>query len=394
MKYNFDEVIDRSKFNSKKWNPNIYKSTFNNHEDLLPLWVADMDFKVAQPILDSLEEIVKHGVLGYTAPDDEYFHSIINWNKKRKNCDVKKEWMIYTNGVVPAISFISQNFVNEDENILIQTPVYPPFKLIPEANNRKVFINPLINNNGYYTVDYEDFEKKIIENNIKIFILCNPHNPVGRVWKKEELEKMGDICLKYNVLIISDEIHSDLIFKEHKHTSFLTLDKKYWDNLFVCTAPSKTFNLAGLQTSIIFVPNENLRKIYQNALGKIRMETPNTFGIAGVKAGYLYGEDWLDQVIEYLDKNRYFIQEFIKKNMPEINYYLPEGTYLAWIDFSKVLKNEEIVEFFEEKAKIAIDYGDWFGEEGKGYIRLNFACPKSILEEALNRIFDSLKNNK
>ena len=391
MNYNFDEIIDRSKVNSKKWNPKLYKETFNGHTDLLPLWVADMDFRVAQPILDAMRKVIDHGVLGYTAPDDEYFQAIIDWNKKRKNCDVKKDWIVYTNGVVPALGFIVQNFIQEDENILIQTPVYPPFKLIPESNGRKIITSSLINTDGYYTIDFEDFERKIVDNNIKLFILCNPHNPVGRVWKKEELQKIGDICLKYNVLIISDEIHSDLIFKEHSFTSFLNLGEKYWNNLFVCTAPSKTFNLAGVQTSIILIPNNELKTKYQNSLGKVRIENPNTFGIEGVKAGYLYGEEWLEQVIDYLDKNRKFIQEFLEKNIPTAKYYLPEGTYLAWINLKNSLNGENMEKFFEEKAKVAIDYGTWFGPEGEGYIRLNFACPKSILEEALTRIANNLK---
>ncbi len=390
MKYNFDEIINRSNSNSKKWNPELYKVTFNNHTDLLPLWVADMDFKVAQPILDSMKEIIEHGVLGYTAPDEEYYQAIIDWNKRRKNCQIKKEWIVYTNGVVPAISFIIQNFTAEGDSILIQPPVYPPFKLTPENNGRKVVTNPLINNDGYYTIDFEDFEKKIVDNNVKLFILCNPHNPVGRVWKEEELKKLGDICIKYNVIILADEIHSDLIFKENKHVSFLTLGEKYWKNLFVCTAPSKTFNLAGVQTSLIFIPNDEARVKYQSALGKVRIENPNSFGIAGVKSGYMYGEDWLEQVIDYLDENRKFIKEYLDKNIPAAKYYLPEGTYLAWINLKDSLKDENMENFFEEKAKVAIDYGTWFGEEGSGYIRLNFACPKSILEEALKRISDNL----
>lgn len=391
MKYNFDEIIDRSKVNSKKWNPNLYKDTFNGHTELLPLWVADMDFKVAQPILDAMRKVIDHGILGYTAPDEEYYQAIIQWNKKRKNCDIKKDWIVYTNGVVPAISFIIQNFTNEGDHILIQTPVYHPFRMSTENNNRKIITSSLINNNGYYTIDFENFEKKIKENNIKLFILCNPHNPVGRVWKKDELLKIAEICLKYNVLIISDEIHSDLIFKEHSHTSFLTLDEKYWKNLFVCTAPSKTFNLAGIQTSLILIPNPELKLKYQTALGKVRIENPNTFGIEGVKAGYLHGEEWLEQVLEYLDNNRKFIQKFLAEKIPSAKYTLPEGTYLAWINLSEALKGEKIEEFFENKAKVAIDYGNWFGEEGEGYIRLNFACPQSILEEALNRIYNALK---
>ncbi|STO31528.1 Cystathionine beta-lyase PatB [Fusobacterium necrogenes] len=390
MKYNFDKPIDRTNTNSKKWNSEIYKETYHGHTDLLPLWVADMDFKVAQPILNSMKEIIEHGVLGYTSTDEEYYQAIINWNKKRKNSEIKKEWIVFTNGVVPAISFMIQAFTQKGDNILIQTPVYHPFRLTTENNERNIITNPLINNNGIYSMNFEDFEKKIIENHIKAFILCNPHNPVGRVWTKEDLIQLGDICLKHNVLIISDEIHSDLIFKEHKHCSFLTLEKKYFSNLIVCTAPSKTFNLAGIQTSLIIIPDENLRKIYQKTLRNVRIETPNSFGIAAIKSAYTQGEEWLEQVIEYLDENRKFIEKFLRKNLPNTKYIKPEGTYLAWIYLGDILKNRDIEKFFEEEAKVAIDYGHWFGEEGKGYIRLNFACPRIILEEALNKIKNSI----
>lgn len=391
MKYNFDEVIDRASTNSKKWNSEIYKTIYNGNSDLLPLWVADMDFKVAQPILDSMSKIIEHGVLGYTSVDEEYYNAIINWNKKRKNINIDKDWIVFTNGVVPAISFVIQTFSQKGDNILIQTPVYHPFRMTTENNGRKVITNPLVNNEGYYTIDFQDFEKKILENKIKIFILCNPHNPVGRVWTKDELTKMGDICLKHNVLVISDEIHSDLIFKENTHCSFLSLDRKYFSNLIVCTAPSKTFNLAGVQTSLILIPNKEVREAYQRTLGNVRIETPNSFGIAAVKSGYTQGEEWLEQVIEYLDGNRKFIENFLKEKLPKAKYIKPEGTYLAWIYLEDVLKDKKIEKFFEEEAKVAIDYGYWFGEEGRGYIRLNFACPRSILEEALNRIVNALE---
>ena len=387
MKYNFDEVIERQNTLSKKWNPEIYKGTFNNKTDLLPLWVADMDFKVAQPILDSLSEIINHGVLGYTAPDDKCYNAIIDWNKRRKNAVVEKEWIVFTNGVVPAISFMVQTFTKKGENVIIQTPVYHPFRMTTENNERSIIVNPLIDKDGHYEIDFKDFEKKIVDNNVKLFILCNPHNPVGRVWTKEELTKLADICLAHNVLIVSDEIHSDLIYKDSHFTSFLTLDEKYKNNVIVCTAPSKTFNLAGLQTSIILIPNKEIRDRFKKSLGNVRIENPNSFGTAAITSGYNEGEEWLDAVIEYLDDNRKYIASYLKENIPAAKYVIPEGTYLAWIDVSDIIpKDMSIEEFFEDKAKVAIDYGHWFGEEGKGYIRLNFACPKSILKEALDRI--------
>ncbi|WP_410208923.1 MalY/PatB family protein [Fusobacterium sp.] len=391
MKYNFDEIIERGNTLSKKWNPDFYKGMFNNKTDLLPLWVADMDFKVAKPILDSLQAVINHGILGYTSPDEKCFEAIIHWNKKRKNVYVKKEWIVFTSGVVPAINFMVQTFTKEGDCILIQTPVYNPFRLATENNKRKVVENPLINSNGYYEIDFQDFEQKIIDNNVKMFILCNPHNPVGRVWNKEELEKMAEICLKHNVLIIADEIHSDLIYKEHKFHSFLSLNEKYQKNVLVCTALSKTFNIAGVQTSIIIIPDEKLRESYRTTLANVRLENPNSFGIETIKSGYFHGEEWLEELIQYLDKNRKFIAQYLKENIPEAKYRLPEGTYLAWIDLKDVLPaNETMEDFFENKAKVAIDYGTWFGKEGDGFIRLNFACPTSILKKALDRIKNAL----
>lgn len=351
-----------------------------------------MDFKVAPPILRSMNNIIEHGILGYSVPEDEYYNSIIDWNAKRKNCRIEKDWIIFANGVVPALNYMIQTFTKEGDSILIQTPVYNPFRVSTENNGRKIVESQLIDDNGYYTVDYEDFERKIVENKIKIFILCNPHNPVGRVWKREELEKMGEICLKHDVLIIADEIHSDLIFKEHTHCSFLTLREELKNICIVCSAPSKTFNLAGLHTSFIFIANSELRAKYKETMMKIRLEAPNIFGIAAVTAAYTKSGEWLDELIEYLDGNRKYIEEYLKENIPEIKYVKPEGTYLAWLDFSEFLKNGDTLEnIFEERAKVAIDYGNWFGKIGENYIRLNFACPRSVLKEALDRIKKAVK---
>lgn len=392
MKYNFDKIIDRSKTNSRKWNPELYKDTYHGKKDLLPLWVADMDFRVAPPILRSMNNIIEHGILGYSVPEDEYYNSIIDWNAKRKNCRIEKDWIIFANGVVPALNYMIQTFTKEGDSILIQTPVYNPFRVSTENNGRKIVETQLIDTNGYYTVDYEDFERKIVENNIKIFILCNPHNPVGRVWKREELEKMGEICLKHDVLIIADEIHSDLIFKEYSHCSFLTLREELKNICIVCSAPSKTFNLAGLHTSFIFIANPELKAKYKETMMKIRLEAPNIFGIAAVTAAYTKSGEWLDELIEYLDGNRKYIEEYLKENIPEIKYVKPEGTYLAWLDFSEFLKDgHTLEEIFEERAKVAIDYGNWFGKIGENYIRLNFACPRSVLKEALDRIKKAVK---
>lgn len=390
MKYNFDEIIDRKKSICKKWDSEFYRSLFNGHEDLLPLWVADMDFKVAPEILESLSKVIEHGILGYTFTNEDYFNSIIHWYKHRKNIEIQKDWIVFTAGVVPAIGYIIQTFTEINDKILIQPPVYNPFKMITENNDRVVITNSLINNNGYYEIDFEDFENKIIDNDVRMFIFCNPHNPVGRVWTYEEMEKIAKICLKHDVIIVSDEIHSDLIYKDSKFTSFLNLNEKYTKNLIVCTSASKTFNVAGTQTSNLIIPNKRLKAKYCNTLAKFRIEFPNTFGMEALKAGYLYGEKWLDELLDYLDDNRKFIATYLEKYIPKAKYHMPEGTYLAWIDFNDVVSTEKIEEFFEERAKIAVDYGHWFGKDGRGFIRLNFACPRAILKEALDRIKSAL----
>lgn len=389
MKYNFDEIIDRSKI-SKKWNPKFYKEFYNGKEDLLPLWVADMDFKTPAPIRKKLGELLEHGILGYTGVPEETYEAIISWNKRRKNIEIKKEWIVFTHGVVPAINFMIQTYTKQNDAVMIQTPVYGPFRMAIKNNNRKVIQNRLINNNGYYEIDFHDFEEKIVKNNVKLFILCSPHNPVGRVWKEEELIKIGEICKKHNVIIVADEIHSDLIYDDSHFTSFLKL-KEFMSNLIVCTSPTKTFNVAGVQTSIILIPSEKLRDMFNETIEKTRLTRPNTFGLYSIIAGYNECEEWLMELIKYLDSNRKFIKEYLDKYILKAKYHMPEGTYLAWIDLNDVLpKDMSIEEFFEDKCKMAIDYGYWFGSKGKGFIRLNFACPKMILKEALDRIYKNL----
>lgn len=395
MKYNFDEVIERKNTNSKKWNSCYYKETFNGNTDLLPLWVADMDFKVSDGIQNRLKKLIEHGIYGYSGLGDEYYNAIIEWNKKRNNWNVDKDSIVYTAGVVPALNYIIQTFTKEGDKIIIQTPVYHPFKNSILNHKRVVIENPLIKReNNYYEIDFEDFENKIKNNDVKMFILCSPHNPIGRVWRKDELQKLADICEKYNLLVMADEIHSDIIFKNHKHVPFATVaSEKLLKKTIISNAVSKTFNLAGLQVSNIIIPNKELRDAYKNTLNLYNINTPNVFAIEAVKGAYLESDDWYFEMLEYIEKNTDFAEEFLKEKLPKVVYRKPEGTYLGWIDFNAYnLSNDEMIQIFENDIKVGIDYGHWFGEKGSGFIRINFACPRKILEEALNRIYDYFKD--
>ena len=395
MKYNFDEVIERKNTNSKKWNSCYYKETFNGNTDLLPLWVADMDFKVSDGIQNRLKKLIEHGIYGYSGLGDEYYNAIIEWNKKRNNWNVDKDSIVYTAGVVPALNYIIQTFTKEGDKIIIQTPVYHPFKNSILNHKRVVIENPLIKKgNNYYEINFEDFENKIKNNDVKMFILCSPHNPIGRVWKKDELQKLANICEKYNLLVMADEIHSDIIFKNHKHVPFATVaSENLLKKTIISNAVSKTFNLAGLQVSNIIIPDKELRDAYKNTLNLYNINTPNVFAIEAVKGAYLDSDDWYFEMLEYIERNADFAEQFLKEKLPKVVYRKPEGTYLGWIDFNTYnLSNDEMIKVFENDIKVGIDYGQWFGEKGSGFIRINFACPRKILEEALNRIYNYFKN--
>lgn len=395
MIYNFDEVIKRDNTNSAKWNSNFYKEVFNDKTELLPLWVADMDFRVSNGIKNRLQNLVEHGIFGYSGMGDDYYEAIHSWYKRKQNWEIEKESIVYTAGVVPAINYLIQTFTKEGDKILIQTPVYYPFKRSIKNHKRITIESPLIRKeNNYYEMDFSDMEKKIKENNVKMFILCSPHNPVGRVWKKEELLKVASICEKYNVIVIADEIHSDLIFNNHKHTPFATIvSDKLLQNLIVCNAASKTFNLAGAQVSNIIIPNKEMRDLYKATLNLYSIASPNVFAIESIKGAYLESDDWYDEMIKYIENNMEFTENFLKEKLPKVIFRKPEGTYLGWINFNAYnFSDEEIVSIFENDIKVGVDYGHWFGIEGSGYVRMNFACPKSIISEALTRIYNFLKD--
>lgn len=392
MKYDFNKIINRNNTKSLKYD---FAKERNMPEDLLPLWVADMDFQTSPEIIEALNKAVSHGIYGYSEGKEEYFDAVYNWYNDNFNWQVKKEWLIKTPGVVFAIVLAINALTNEGDSVLIQNPVYYPFTEVIIDNNRKLVNNSLVRNGKKYEIDFEDFEKKIIENNVKLFILCSPHNPVGRVWKKWELEKIGDICLKHNVKIVSDEIHSDFVYPENKHIVFSSLDKKYQNITITCTAPTKTFNLAGLQISNIFIPNLEIRKKVLKQLDKVGYSQVNLMGLVACEAAYKYGRQWLNELKEYLLDNLNFLRDYLETNIPQIKLIEPEGTYLIWLDCSALgLEDKELEKFIVEKAKLWLDSGYIFGKEGEGFQRINIACPRETLKKALEQLKEAVDEIK
>ena len=390
MEYNFNRFIDRRDSFSLKWSKEALQMVFKkDDDDLLPLWVADMDFECPKPVVDALKKEAEGCVYGYNwHGTPKYLNAVTGWMDRRHHWKVDPKWIVYSPGIVPAINMMVQTFSNVGEKIIVQPPVYYPFFSAVTENGRKLLLNQLHYENQKYTFDYEDFEEKAKDPLTKMFILCSPHNPVGRVWTEKELKKLGDICLENDILIISDEIHHDLILPGNNHTCFSTISEEFEQKTIVCTAPSKTFNLAGLQVSNIIIPDEKLRQsfihtiVHKNGIG-----IPNSFGIVAMIAAYNEGEEWLDQVLKYIDSNFQVLQEFVTINLPDVKYIVPEGTYLGWLDFNSLgLNNEDLKNLILNKANIALDEGKLFGSGGDGFQRINVACPKSILEDAMQRV--------
>lgn len=389
MKYDFNQLIDRDNTNSVKWDPAILKKFLGvEGEDLLPLWVADMDFRVPECLLENLKKRVEHGIFGYSAPLNEYFDALCWWQKTRHNWEIKQEWVTVTPGVVPALNFIIRALSNEGDKVIIQQPVYNPFKTVIENNNRIVVNNALILEDEKYVIDFEDLEIKAKDPNTKLLILCSPHNPLGRIWSREELQQLGDICNKHNVIVIADEIHNDLILPSNHHITYALLGEEFSNNSVICTAPSKTFNLAGLQTSNIIIPNKSIKEKIDKELEKSSIMFPNVFGIVATTSVYSEGgAEWLDQLLIYLEENIKFLEIYLEEHLPQVKLYKPQGTYLAWLDFSRTnLEFNEIERRITEDAKVLLDGGSWFGPGGEGFMRINIACPRSTLLKAITRI--------
>lgn len=380
-KYDFDSVIDRRNTSSLKYD---FCRERKGREDLLPLWVADMDFSLPSEVLNDITERVNHGIFGYTDPKDDYFEVIQNWYENQYNVPIQKDWILVLPGVVFALALAIRAYTKEGEAVLIQQPVYYPFSECIVDNNRKLINNQLHYESGKYTIDFEDFEKKIVDNKVKLFLLCNPHNPVGRVWTKQELLRMGQICIKHGVIVVADEIHADFVYGNKKHVVFASLSEEIKDNCVICSSPSKTFNIAGLQLSNIVIPNQKLYRLLQQEMAKAGYSQINTIGLVATQSVYTKGYEWYVQLKDYLWNNYIFAKKFIEENIPGIHVIEPEGTYLLWLDCSELgLSEEELEDLIINKAKLWLDSGAIFGEETGLFQRINYACPRSILEQAL-----------
>ena len=389
MNFNFDKIIDRTNNFSAKWSE-MNKNFGTN--DLLPMWVADMDFLTAPCVMEALKDRLEQGIFGYTTRPSSYNESIVNWLDNRFSWKINQEWLMFSPAVITSISLLIQNLTQKNDKIMIQEPVYSPFHNIVESNERNLVISPLVKlDDGSYVMDYEDIEAKIKD--VKVFILCNPHNPVGRVWTREELTRLGEICLKHNVLIISDEIHSDIILKNHKHTPFASISKEFRENTITCMAPTKTFNLAGLQSSFLVISNPYYYEVMDKAFSILDIKRNNAFSLVATEAAYNYGEDWLYELIKYIEDNVDFAIDYIKNHMPQLKVKKPEGTYLLWVDFSNLnVDKEDLKNALINKGRIALSDGSSFGIGGDGYYRINLACPRSMVLEGLKRIEFAIKS--
>jgi len=385
-------LVERKGTYSLKWD--ALDKRFGN-TDLTSMWVADMEIKAPKEVIEALKERCEHGVFGYSYVSDEYYNSVINWLKEKHNYEIKKEWLRFTNGVVTAIYCFVNIFTKVDDAILILTPVYYPFHNAVKDNNRKLITCDLKNTDGYFTIDYEEVEKKIVENKVKLFIQCSPHNPAGRVWKEEELVKILEICKKHNVLVISDEIHQDITMKGYKHIpSAIVANGKYADNLITVSAASKTFNLAGLIHSNIIISNDELRKKYDEEIKKINQTEINILGMLATQVAYERGSEWLENVKEIIEDNFNYLKTELNKHIPEIKITNLEGTYLVFLDLRKIIPIDKVKEFIQDKCNLAIDFGEWFGASFKGFIRINLATDPKIVKKAVESIIFEYKKLK
>lgn len=383
-RYDFNQVIDRRNTACLKYDFAVQRG---RPADILPFWVADMDFPIAREIQEALTNRCAHAIFGYSESDEKYFNAVHDWYTKHFHWDTKIEWLTKTPGVVFALAMAVKAFTQKGEGVLIQQPVYYPFTEVIEDNERKLVNSPLILKGKHYAIDFADLEKQIIENNVKLMLLCSPHNPVGRVWTRAELQKVGDICLKHGVIIVSDEIHSDFVWENNQQTVFATLGEKYAQNCVVCTAPSKTFNIAGLQISNIFIPNITLRRKFRKQVAAAGYSQVNTLGLVACQAAYTYGEDWLRQVKAYIYSNINFVEDYLAQNLPQIKLIRPEGTYLVWLDCSALgLDAASREEWLWHKAHLWLDGGGIFGAAGANFERINVACPKATLLQGLEQL--------
>jgi len=389
MKYNFDEIINRKNTDCVKYD---MREEIFGKSDVIPMWVADMDFRSPDFVMAALKERLTHEILGYSIRSEGFYTAAVNWLNKRHGWQVKHEWLSVSPGVVPALALCVLAYTNPGEKIIIQPPVYTPFFEVVESNGRQLLCNPLKNINNRYYFDFEDLEQKI-DAHTKMLILSHPHNPAGRVWTKQELLQLSNICIKNNIIILSDEIHSDLIFNKYQHIPLASLSETIAQHTITAIAPSKTFNLAGLHTSVLIISNKDLLSAYKAMLNKLHIGSDNLFGNIALEAAYKNGEAWLEQLLDYLQGNVDFVKDFLKRYLPDIKLVEPEGTYLLWLDFRKwKMDQKQLNDFLINKACVGFSDGMIYGKEGEGFQRMNIACPRSVIEKALSQVREAYNN--
>ncbi|MBO5292498.1 MAG: pyridoxal phosphate-dependent aminotransferase [Lachnospiraceae bacterium] len=388
----FDEVIERRNTNSEKYD---FAEEFDGDEQAIPMWVADMDFRAPEEVMEAVSRKANYGIWGYSEAKDDYYQNIISWFDKRHGWKPRQEWILKTPGVIFAISAAVRAFTEPGEAVMIQQPVYHPFAACITENGRKLIDNTLKNHNGRYEIDFAEMDRQLREEKVRLLIFCSPHNPVGRVWSREELLRVAELCLKYRVFLISDEIHCDFTYPGHTHIPFASLSEEIAGNCMVCTAPSKTFNLAGVQVSNIFVPDEERRRKLKRELYLTGYSELNVFALTACQAAYQYGDRWLDELLVYLRGNLSCLRQFLQDRLPLIRLTEPEGTYLVWLDFTDFCRERgmdeaALMQFLLKKAHVWLSPGSGFGENNGCYMRLNMACPRSVLEQALKQLEEAV----
>ncbi len=383
MKYNFDEIIPREGTNCIKYDG---REKFFGSKDILPLWVADMDFRTPGFIVEAVKKRAEHEIYGYTFRGDSYYDAITGWMKRRHNWEIRREWITFSPGVVAGLTFAIETFSKPGDGVIVQPPVYFPFFDSVKGTKRKMIENPLKTVNGRYTFDFEDLKSKIDENT-KLLLLCNPQNPGGMAWTEDELTQLASICLENKIMIFSDEIHSDLVFSGNRHIPLASLSDEIAKNCAILMAPSKTFNVAGFSSSLVIIPDKAKFVRYERNIGVPHLHMGNIFGTVATEAAYTFGDEWLEQLLDYIWQNYLLLESFFQKHLPKVKIMKPEATYLIWLDFREYgMKDEELMKFVIEKAKVGLNNGGKFGTGGDGWLRINIGCPRSVLQEGLERI--------
>ncbi|HEX7056916.1 MAG TPA: MalY/PatB family protein [Bacilli bacterium] len=387
----FDEVLDRRHTSSYKWDQS--QKLFGD-ADILPMWVADMDFRAPEEVVKALVERTAHGVFGYTIRTDSYYDAVINWQKRRHGWEIKREWITTSPGVVSALSILVETLTEPGDKVVLQAPVYYPFYDVIAMNGREVVNNPLRLENGQYRMDF-DHLKSVLATGVKALLLCNPHNPGGRVWTMEELKTLGELCLAHGVTVVSDEIHGDLVFSGHKHIPFASISADFAEHSVVCTAPSKTFNIPGIPTSIVITQNAKIRNAYNRRLKALSIHMENALGAVAVETCYNKGERWLDELLVYLRDNLAVMSAHMAEHAPEVKVMVPEGTYLVWLDCREISDDPAVLkDLMYKSAKVAFNEGSIFGKEGRGFLRANIACPRSVMQEGIRRFAAAVRKFK